>query len=120
MVPLMVVYFAEYAMQSGTWTAIGAQPAAGSQCRLGPSKGPSKVQWGFSEGGTEEWKQLGAVLRACSAACSLEGQHMVRLLIIHPHNLSPAGRFSPVEDASGWQWFHTYSYCIHAIFCALY
>lgn len=25
MVPLLLVYFAEYAMQSGTWTAIGAQ-----------------------------------------------------------------------------------------------
>lgn len=32
MIPLFLVYFAEYAMQSGTWTAIGA-PAPEARAR---------------------------------------------------------------------------------------
>ena len=34
MVPLISVYFAEYAMQTGTWTAIGWSPARASPLPL--------------------------------------------------------------------------------------
>ena len=47
MLPLFIVYFAEYAMQSGTWTAIGEQQGGGVGSGWG---GGGEENWGPREG----------------------------------------------------------------------
>ena len=67
----MLVYFAEYAMQSGTWTAIGGAGSGGGSCALG-------ADGGGGGGGTHllptcAWPRLAppsAPSRACRRAAS--------------------------------------------------